>query len=349
MRAAVMCSVLVLAWSGAAEAGKKKGKKSKAAPPPVEQAEAPPEVTPALETRIGEVSTVEGVGEFVALPCAWEPGLSALYDYSNVRVDQGTEALRIRDTITVTSVDSGPPSIVSYQATETNPDHITGDEAVVAGMLAAIEGVESLPIEVAISAEGDLVGIRNMEALAPSLDQMIANMKKDQPPEVAASIDAAFAQPAVRMSAFSKGPFTLLSLVCAEGQQQLEVSAITGYPNVWGGPPIAGTSTAVFEDIDPKAGTMTIRSLDRMDPESLQIASRGMLAQMLPPDADQAMMDAALAQLPPLESEIRSTYVMSLSDGLPISVTVTQETGRAGDSAHRIETTMWERQEQGAP
>ena len=51
----------------------------------------------------------------------------------------------------------------------------------------------------------------------------------------------------------------------------------------------------------------------------------------------------------PLESEIRSTYVMSLSDGLPISVTVTQETGRAGDSAHRIETTTWERQEEGAP
>ena len=318
-----------LLWATTADAGKKKKSKKKGAEPA--QVGAPDAVAPPL-------------GELITLPCGAEAGTTWTYESVRHRTNQRDPSLAGMSTITpltVTWAELGPPDIVTWTHGKSEFRGLPEDTELDDEARLATEIMAGIAMEVEIK-DGFTVGVRNLTEIVGAMEPLFTIFEADNP-EAAAKARALFLDP-------NQGPPLLLrdvrpfwAMVCAQMSVGQVVSGTTQFPNPFGGETIPGTETFELLSVDKTAGTATYKTLTMTDPDGLIAAVEPILRQMLPSGADEATLAQALAQLPPIDTRAEGHFVMSVEDGMPITVIVTQTIG-SGQSVQRSDTWSWTRQ-----
>lgn len=335
----MIVTLLLTLGATEAEAGRKGKKKN--AEPPVEAIEERV-AAPVAQPELGAVEQVEGVGEPIMLPCDWVEGLTFHYDATSVRrfgSAEGQTQTTIDNDLTVSILKTGNPQTIRYLAENTQ---YAGNAAEVPQMKALAEAVGTMPIDIVLNT-GAVAGIANFEELQPSLDRMVAHLSKGAPPEALPQIEAMFRNPQTATAMIAKEPAQFFAMYCVGLREQQQIAADVALPNPFGGAPIPGISKIWMDGHDEKAGTMTIVTEDTIQPEALKALVEALISQVAPPGTldDPEAVRAALAELPPIDSVTKGTFVMHAADGFPVSITIDQYIGAEDHPQHRHNTWTW--------
>jgi hypothetical protein len=324
MRSLIVLSLLVATQAEAGKGGKKR--KAQAEPVPI----AAPAPLP--------------LGELIALPCGAEPGATWLYESVRHRSDRREPTLEGTSTVTpltVTWAETGPPAIVTWTHGKSQFRGLPEDTELDDEARLATEILADLPMEVVVEA-GVTTGVRNLEEIVGAMEPLFQIFEADSP-EAAAKAKALFLDPAQGPPLLLRDVRPFWAMVCGKMHVGETVTGPTQFPNPFGGMPIAGTESFALQSVDKTAGTATYSTLTKTDPDGIIAAVEPILRQMLPAGGDEAAMMQALDQLPPIDTRAEGAFIMSLADGMPIQVQVTQTIG-AGDVVQRSDTWIWTRQ-----
>ena len=200
---------------------------------------------------------------------------------------------------------------------------------------------DGVPMEVVVD-QGFAVGVRNVDTLLAAMEPIFSMFEQDSP-EAAEKTRALFADPQIGPQLLLRDVRPFWAMVCSEMHVGAVVQAPTQFPNPFGGAPIPGTESFALKSVDKTAGTATYETLTETDSEAIIAALEPVLAQILPPGAGPEQLEATMAQLPPIDTRATGTFVMSLADGMPLSVEVIQPVG-AGEVVAKSDAWIWTRQ-----
>lgn len=334
MNRVVVCLLLSLCLIANAEAGRKKKKKDVARE----------EIVELVQPTIAHQDGFEGVGELIYLPCDWVEGLEFRYSMTTQRFDArevSDEPFTTRSPTSVSIVKTGIPQTIRYLATD---PVFSGPEQAVATAQKMFGDLPDLPMDVVLDA-GSVAGLANFSELLGGVEAMVDQMTVGVAPDAKERMLQMFRDPVTGPAILLKEPSQFFALHCVGLREDQRIEAAMQFPNPFGGAPFPGISVVSYASHDVDAGTITIDTEDYVDPEALKPVILDVMAKMVPPDANEAEVAAALAQLPPVESRTEGRFVMSTVDGFPVQISITQVIGSAEHPARRKTISTWVRSE----
>lgn len=280
----------------------------------------------------------------VALPCDWPVGTTFDFRYTHARTDTRQPALEgslMTSPLQVRVTRAGDPMHVAYDAGEFT---FEGTPEAVAALEAMTGGTDmpDLALEVVVTG-GSVSGLANHSEIVDALEPMMREMTEGQPPELFAQTMAMFRDPALGPAMLLKEPTMFFALHCVTLQQGQVLAMPTAYPNPFGGEPIPGKSSVAMTGHDAAAGTASYETRDATDPEAAKVILKAALQRLAPEAMDPAMVETALAQLPPIETVSTGRMVYSTADGFPLSIEVSTVIGAEGHPMRRTDTWTWTR------
>ncbi len=286
--------------------------------------------TGAKQTPLNASSTSD---QPVVLPCDWQTGATYHYTYAHQKAQTGKPAEfgEVWSTypLKITVTKAGNPASFSY---DRGPVTYEGPSAVVDAMNSMMVPPDQLPLSL-IFKDGFVTEVTNATELVDAMEEMnIPGMKETMAKTVSMFRDPVFAQQMLLQE-----PRMFFSMHCAGLYPKEKIVGVTQHPNPFGGPPIQGESTIEWVSHDTETNTLTMRTKDQMDPESLKQAL-AYIFQTRTPGADNDVNT-----LPPIEKVLTGHLVYSTADGHPMKVEFHQEIGSSEHPEHVSETWTWVR------
>ena len=275
------------------------------------------------------------------LPCSWEEGFEVSYTYTRTRQGQGIAygPRTMTSPASVAVLASGDQPVFRNTWGETTMEGGGEDDA---KLLQTMNKMADTPLDVRM-VEGVVTEVVNYDEVLAAMTESIRAMMEGQPDEALERALQMYQDRAAGTQLMLKDASKLFAMHCVGLAAGQEISLPMDQPSALG-VPVRVLSTVAFDAHDPDAGTLTIRTEDRTDSESIKRLLDALIGQMLPPDADEEQAKAAMAQLPPIASVMTGAYVMSTTDGFPVEVTVVQEVSMPGmDTHNRRDTWTWTR------
>jgi len=274
------------------------------------------------------------------LPCEWEQGTTFQYNY----VHQKTDRLRpdFNDVtanypLTVTISESGNPASIRY---DKGAVAFTGPEEVVSALNSAVD-TNQIPAMSLQFLNGSVTKLNNQAAIVDATEESMGALQ-NMPKEVKERTFAMLRDPVLGQTLLLKEPNLFFAMHCiglVKGERNVSSSE---YPNPYG-PPISGQSTVNWVAQDDEAGTMTMETHDRMDPESLKKSIPAIMQRLMPGVEMGPDMTEQLNKLPPFQRSMTGRIVYSTTDGFPVKLEYHQEIGSESHPLYMTETWTWTR------
>lgn len=286
-------------------------------------------------------------GGAVVLPCVWPEGLEVRYDYVRERTNVDDPALAevsATTPVTVTVRESRPDySRIEYASGETRFDG--PKEAIEAARIQL--GDVSVPPMQLVMHDGTVDEVANR---AEVLEVMMEVVERTMPPRpdrdrVLATTRALFEDPETGNPLLLRDVGKLFAMHCIVATPGEAMESEMLFPNPIGGPPIAGTSSVRFGELDEVARTLRVETRDATDPEAIAALVPQLVARYLPEGAEltEENMAEILERFPPIENELVGEMVYSVDDGFPQMVEMRQTVGTEGGPHHRTDRWRWTR------
>ena len=328
-----MLATLLLVAASPADAARKKGKRAKRTETPTE------------ETVAATPAAVPPETEAVVLPCEWETGQTFVYEHERRRTDTNNPVLaKIRNrapvTIVVTEMRAPGEARFTYDVGTSSldaPEELRDHPSV-----RALAGLD-MPAMTLDMQQGSVVDVVNRLELVDAMEPILkSSIPADAPPHILEQTLEMFRDPATGTQLMLRDPGKLFAMHCVALSPGQVIESPVQFPNPFGGPPIEGYSRIEFVEYDAERGELTMQTEDGTSPEAVRAMIPSVLARFAP-DLDVQDVEAAMAELPPIESVLRGTMVYSVADGFPYRLEVRADVGAAGHPQHKSDTWIWTR------
>lgn len=255
---------------------------------------------------IGAVAGKKKTAPKTVLPCDWEPGASWTYEATKSREDSRRPLpfeMVSRTPVSVEVVGSAP-AVFAWTHGETTMEGVPAEQREALEAVRALSAINArMRLEVVVD-KGLVQGIRNLEEVAPIVEEAMKALLPDQPPEAT----SLFSNPEALAPILLRDIAPFFTMTCTDMSVGEEISGDTLLPNPLGGAPIPAIETYTLLQANGK--TATYRFTLQLDPEA---ASKSL------EEAVTVLSGSGnMPELPALESTTVSTFEMSLRDGMPV-------------------------------